>query len=156
MLKYTVCKVEYEHRSENGFLGRGERKRKPARFERRENEQPRESSSSLSTDLKRGGGFFAFFASSSLSPSPLLLFSHSPDTFRASAVFSKASQVFILPLLLRFSVFAPPPTFSFVAIRRRENCTDSEIAESVRDWTGEMGEGRNLKFKKAAIKLRQQ
>lgn len=66
----------------------------------RENEQPRESSSSLDTLRAAQWWFFHFLYFLSLSP---LFFSHFPDTFQASLAFSKAFQVFILP----------PPLFTF-------------------------------------------
>lgn len=121
----------------------------------RENEQPRESSSSLDTLRTAQWWFFHFLYF--LSPS-LLFFSHFPDTFQASLAFSKAFQVFILPPPL-FTFFLPPfllhpPPLSSndffpLAIRRRENCTETLNCRECNSWLEggeEKEEERRLKF----------
>lgn len=123
----------------------------------RENEQPRESSSSL--DRLRGNKESGKTTIALVSLSPLF-FSHFPDTFQASLAFSKAFQVFILPLPSSLSSFlpfsfiplpSPPTTFSPSRYDDAKIALRLWIAENaIRDWREgrrRRREGWNLKFK---------
>lgn len=153
----------YEHRSEDGFLRRGgrkKRKRKPRPLWKRVGGKTnsRGNRAPLSIDLEqRNGGFSTFFISS-LPPSYFSLIFQTRSKLLSR--FPKLSKFLYFPLASSISSFLP---FSFIALPSLPTTfppsryDDAKIARlwiaenAIRDWREgrrrRRREGWNLKFK---------